>query len=132
MLVLLVAILVGPYDCHVSRVIDGDTFVTTCSVWPGLVAQGEHVRVRGIDAPERGGRAACAREAVLAGMATSAAREHLRRVKLTAVGRDNFGRLLAHVEFTLHGKPRDWGAYLQERGLAIPAGSGGSWPWCTP
>lgn len=103
--------------CVVERVIDGDTVQATCRPWPGLVTEAR-VRVLAIDTPERGWRAGCEREALLAEAATAAAEELLQGpIRLTVEDRDSFGRILAHMTLADH---RDYGQMLIERGLALP------------
>src|SRR5690606_10322076 len=103
--------------CEVDRVLDGDTADFTCSPWPGLITHAR-VRVLGIDTPERGWRADCEDEALLADLATEAAEDLLgERVVLVVKGRDSFGRILAHVELP---DGRDYGREMIARGLALP------------
>lgn len=104
--------------CEVDRVLDGDTFdVHNCTPWPGLITHAR-VRVLGIDTPEKGWRASCEDEALLADLATEAAHELLgERVVLVVEGRDSFGRILAHV---LLEDGRDYGQEMIVRGLALP------------
>lgn len=103
--------------CQVERVIDGDTVQATCHPWPGLRTDAR-VRILAIDTPERGHRARCAREAELAEAATAAAEELLQgTIRITVEGRDNFGRILAHVTLPDH---RDYGQVMLRRGLALP------------
>ncbi len=71
-------------DVRVTRVIDGDTVV---------VSGGEHVRLIGVDTPERGdcfSRAATAEARRLAGGRAV-------RLRFDAERRDRYGRLLAYV-----------------------------------
>jgi len=84
------------------------------------------VRVLEIDAPEKGWRADCERDLLLADLATEAAEELLgERVVLVVEGRDSFGRILAHV---LLEDGRDYGTDMIARGLALPyAERAGGW-----
>jgi len=86
----------------VARVIDGDTLV---------LASGEHVRLLGLDAPERGKpgyrEAAEALRKLLAGKPVRVARE----------GRDRWGRTLARLYLA---DGTDLSAELIARGLARP------------
>src|SRR5690606_5072254 len=103
--------------CAVKRVIAGDTLQATSRPCPGLVTEAR-VRVLEIDTPERGHRARCDQEAQLAEAATAAAEELLQgTIRLTAAGRDSFGRILARVTLVDH---RDFGQVMLERGLALP------------
>lgn len=72
------------------RVIDGDT----------IDVRGERVRILNIDTPERGDRARCSHERVLAERASRALRSRLRAARdlqLQRDGRDSYGRTLAIV-----------------------------------
>lgn len=85
------------------------------------------VRILEIDTPERGWRAKCDAEAELAEQATAAAVELLSgTVQLAIEGRDNFGRILAHVELP---DGRDYGTEMIARGLALPY-AGRERGWC--
>ena len=57
------------YEAEVLRVIDADTLEARVHLWLGMNVI-TLVRVKGVDAPERFGRAKCAREAELAEEAT--------------------------------------------------------------
>jgi len=77
-----------------GRVIDGDTFDVSASIWLSLAAV-ERVRLLGVDAPEL-------KTATLeAGLAAKQFTEHWLAqgpIHLTACKRDSFGRLLAKVQ----------------------------------
>ena len=64
--------LAGPVAAELVRVIDGDSIEVRARLWIGLDLTIQ-VRIRGIDAPETGGRAGCAAERQMA----AAARDRL-------------------------------------------------------
>ncbi len=82
---------VGPVTAETLRVLDGDSIEVRASLWLGLELTVQ-VRIRGIDAPETGGRAKCpseqemgvAAKARLTGFATGA-------VSLANVTADKYG-----------------------------------------
>ncbi|MBX9747547.1 MAG: thermonuclease family protein [Hyphomonadaceae bacterium] len=93
------------------QAIDGDTLRD---------AQDERYRVENIDAPERGSRAECPEERILAEAATSYVQAWLsqaRTVEAHPVGRrDRYGRVVARIEID----GIDLGERLIARGLAQP------------
>jgi len=104
--------------CTVARVIDGDTVV--------VLAAGKlmHVRIAGIDAPERGEPGAKTARIVMDFLCLAP------EVVLRPVARadhwvygypvDRFGRPLAHVTVTLCGKQIDVGQWMLDHGHAVP------------
>lgn len=76
-----------------GRVIDGDTFDATASIWMGLAAV-ERVRILGVDSPEM---KATTMQAALAAKQFTEQWLALGPVQLTACKRDSFGRILATV-----------------------------------
>jgi endonuclease YncB( thermonuclease family) len=120
------ALLPGPFDAEVLRVVDGDTIDARVRIWIGqdvTVA----VRIRGIDAPELKGR--CPLESAMAADAA----ERLAslagsRLSLTEIGEDKYGgRVLAHVENAGGG---DVAALMLASGLARPYVGGRRGDWC--
>lgn len=100
------------------RVIDGDT----------IDVRGERVRILNIDTPERGKRARCSQERVLAERASRALRSRIqaaRSMELERDGRDRYGRTLARVY--LDGD--DVGEELIAGGYAVRWGNGRP-DWC--
>src|SRR5215216_3568128 len=96
----------------VDRVIDGDTVVVHLQFMPGKELHGEHVRVEGINAPERsqaGGSAA-----------TDYARELLpvgSLIMLTMGKIDKYGRVLAKIRLA---DGSDFGDLMIASGNAVP------------
>lgn len=95
----------------VSRVIDGDTLVT---------ASGLHVRILGIDTPEKRDASPILRLAAEEARLALAGLVEGRRVELILADPplDFFGRTLAYVEFVDEDHEVDVGAELLEEGLA--------------
>lgn len=100
------------------RVIDGDT----------IDIRGERIRILNIDTPERGDRARCDTERVLAERASRALRSRVqaaRDLRLERDGLDRYGRTLARVY--LDGA--DVGEELIAGGYAVRWGNGRP-DWC--
>lgn len=129
--------LAGPVIATVLEVVDGDTLdleIRYPTARPGLEAVNvERVRLRGLDTPEKGGKAKCAAEraraaeasASLAGLAPKGATLELRDL---AWGEDPYGRTLGRAA-VLAGV--DLGATQIARGLARAYdGKGARQPWC--
>ncbi|EPY01754.1 thermonuclease family protein, partial [Magnetospirillum fulvum] len=98
---------------RVQWVIDGDTVQISHAGAP----EGEPVRARHFDTPEKGPKAHCEAERVKARQATALARSLLprgSRVGLADFGRDRYGRLLARVTLA---DGRDLAAQMIEAGL---------------
>lgn len=115
----------GPsVECRVVRVIDGDSLIARCPVWPGIDAV-EPVRIRGIDTPEL--RGACPEERAKAREAKALlARLAGATVRLEEIGRDRYGRVLARV----YGARGELGEAMIGAGLARAYDGGRRLPWC--
>lgn len=70
----------NPYDLRVIRVLDGDTVEIDAPFLPIELKQVLKLRILGVDTPEKGFRAKCEKEALLAERAT----EFTRRVVFSA------------------------------------------------
>jgi micrococcal nuclease len=128
---LILALLVAPakaqnldtmYVYKAIRIIDGDTIALNIENEKPLIQKlGLSVRIRGIDTPERGSRAKCDKERVLAGKATKLVNEIVgamgqNELLLSNVKWDKFGgRIDAFVK--VNGV--DIGKALLVRGLAV-------------
>jgi len=131
---LLAAILSGPVQCAVDRVLDGDTVSATCAVWLGTEIK-TLVRVRGIDTPEKAPRAKCPAEAALAIKATKLTKDALppgTRIYISKIGEDKYGgRVVADV---VYDTPLVTGRWLSdqliEAGLARKYDGGTKSSWC--
>jgi endonuclease YncB( thermonuclease family) len=116
----------GPVNAHVVRVIDGDTFEASASIWLGQEID-IHVRIDGIDAPELHAR--CDQERVRA----EAARDFLARrieggaVRLTSVRYDKYG---GRVDATVFDAKGDLGSLMIKTGLARPYHGERRVSWC--
>jgi len=109
--------IIGPVDCRVLRIIDGDTFVCTVPDWPPLFGQEISVRVAGVNAPELSAKDAETRQRALdARRFAEATLRHARRVTLSNVQRCMYFRLVADV--TADGI--SYGHALLQRGHAVP------------
>lgn len=116
----------SPSVGRVQWVIDGDTVQISHAGAP----EGEPVRARHFDTPEKGSRAHCESERNRAGQATALARSLLprgSRVGLADFGRDRYGRLLAKLTLA---DGRDLAAVMIEAGLAQPYTGGHKPDWC--
>lgn len=120
----------GPVAAQVVRVIDGDTVEVRARPWLDVTIT-TRVRVAGIDTPEHGGRAKCAREAALADRASAATRAALPEgaaIRISGIEPDKYGgRVVAHVTAP---DGRDLGAALIAAGLARPYDGGHKSSWC--
>ncbi len=88
----------GCVTAVVTRVIDGDTFVAQIELPLDVTLRNQHIRIRGVDAPELD--ADDPAERARAEAATQWLRRKLKwqRVRLAVHGRDSFGRVLADVQ----------------------------------
>lgn len=113
---------------RVLWVIDGDTYQIS---HPGA-PEGEPVRARHFNTPEKGDLAQCQVEAEKAQQATGLAKRLLPRgsaVVLSDFGRDRYGRLLATVTLS---DGRDLALLMIGAGLAVPYEGGRRQSWCAP
>jgi len=118
----------GPWK--VLDVIDGDTIRARLETLPPALAE-IHIRVRGVDTPERGAKAHCERERSLADQALAVTREQLRRARLVEFRHlewDKYGgRVLADVMVD----NQSLAALLVARGVGqIYFGQGPRPNWC--
>jgi endonuclease YncB( thermonuclease family) len=115
-------------DGKVLFVIDGDTYQISHAGAP----DGEPVRARHFDTPEKGDRAQCQAEREKAQQASTFAHRLLPRgaaVALSDLGRDRYGRLLATVALP---DGTDIAAQMIGAGLARPYEGGRKQGWCAP
>lgn len=101
-----------------ARVIDGDT----------VEIANETIRIENIDTPERGGRAECDAERLLAEIARLNLEALVSKgaVEIERSGRDRYGRTLARVSVA----GRDVGEELIARGVAV-SWAGRRHDWCS-
>ncbi len=116
----------GPVRARVLKVLDGDTFLAEAELWPGQSLR-IHVRLRGIDAPEK--KARCAAERDRAAAAREALARHLgEEVRISNIaGAKYYGRVLADVSGT---DGRDVSRMMLADGLARPYSGGRRDGWC--
>jgi len=116
----------GPVRARVLKVLDGDTFLAEAELWPGQHLR-VHVRLRGIDAPEKKGR--CAAEREMAGAAREALARHLGdEVKISNIASAKYyGRVLADV---VNAQGQEVSGKLLSEGLARPYSGGRRIGWC--
>lgn len=104
-------------NVEVVSVYDGDTLTINIPDWPPVVGEQISVRVFGIDTPEmRGSTVSQYRMAVKARDRLRYLLENAKNVKLHAVRRDKYFRLLADV----YADKKNVGAILVGEGLAKP------------
>lgn len=117
----------GPIPAEVIDVIDGDTLSVRALIWLGQIVE-THVRVDGIDTPEKRGR--CTEETEKAEAARALTRRLLGdgRARLLDVQADKYGgRVRARV---LTSGGADLAQALVEAGLARPYRGEKRQPWC--
>jgi endonuclease YncB( thermonuclease family) len=112
----------GPYFGEVIRVIDGDTFEATVSLWPTITAK-VSVRLKGFDAPELF-RPKCEQERLQATLAKGHLSDLLPEgqiVSLRNVAADSFsGRVVADVDREANVNGVSLQILMQRRGAVIP------------
>jgi len=119
----------SPYTWEVVRVTDGDTIVVKAPWILPELGTTISIRVYGIDTPEKGKLAKCAREAQLADLASGYTKGLIRvgdTVDVTNIRRDKYFRLLGSV--SVDGK--DLGAALIDAGFARPYYGKTKSNWC--
>lgn len=120
----------GPIEATVVRVIDGDTVAVVARPWLDTTVE-THVRIKGIDTPEKGSRARCSGEAALAERASALTRQLLPEgatVRIGAIRQDKYGgRVVATIQAP---DGRDVGAALVAAGVARPYDGGHKVGWC--
>jgi len=119
----------GPYKAKVVRVIDGDTVELDVFVWPGL-KQRIHLRLDGVNTPEKRGKGVTACEKAAAVKASAFTQTFLsgqKSLEVSGIRLGKFaGRVLGHI--TANGK--DLGQALISAGLARPYAGGKRKAWC--
>lgn len=84
----------NPYDYKVLKVVDGDTVDFEAKFLPEPLKPVLKLRVLGIDTPEKGGRAQCAKEAEMGEKATEFAKKSVanaKKIQIKIVSWDKFG-----------------------------------------
>ncbi len=89
------------YDTQVLRVSDGDTIVISARFLPAPLKPELAVRIYGVDTPEKGHRAQCAKEAAAAELASAYTKELIKngkKLQVTLYAWDKFGgRVLGDI-----------------------------------
>lgn len=119
------------YDWPVTRVIDGDTVEVAVDFLPVELKPFLHVRILGVDTPEKGPRAKCHLEESLslrAKLFTTQEISHAKKVQILVKSWDKYGgRILGDV--IIDGKPLS--KELIKNGYAKPYyGKGKKFNWC--
>lgn len=119
------------YDWPVTRVIDGDTVEVAVDFLPVELKPFLHVRILGVDTPEKGPRAKCHLEESLslrAKLFTTQEISHAKKVQILVKSWDKYGgRILGDV--IIDGKPLS--KELIKNGYAKPYnGHGAKFAWC--
>lgn len=119
------------YDWSVTRVIDGDTVEVAVDFLPVELKPFLHVRILGVDTPEKGPRAKCHLEESLslrAKLFTTQEISHAKKVQILVKSWDKYGgRILGDV--IIDGKPLS--KELIKNGYAKPYyGKGKKFNWC--
>ena len=89
------------YRYVITRVIDGDTIVFKAPFLPAPLKKELHLRIFGVDTPEKGGRAKCQKESDKGIQATEFAKQQVEKAKdaqIVLMSWDKFGgRVLGDV-----------------------------------
>ena len=89
------------YDAQILKVTDGDTVVISAPFLPAPLKPQLSVRVFGVDTPEKGHRAQCAKEAAAAELASAYTKELIKngkKLQVTLYAWDKFGgRVLGDI-----------------------------------
>ena len=120
------------YAWPVTRIIDGDTVrVDAGADFPGELAA-LSVRIRGIDTPEKGGRAKCDSERARGQAATAFTSQAIAGARSIVIRDPEWGKWAGRViaEVLLDG--RSLAAALLAAGLARPYDGGKRASWCGP
>ncbi len=99
-LILAAALILGPVEAEVIRVLDGDTYQVKANTWLDTTVT-TMVRLKGVDTPESGARAQCDRERELASKALDFVELKLppgTKIKISNIEYDKYGgRVVANV-----------------------------------
>lgn len=124
------AALANPYDYKVVRVIDGDTVVVEAPWVPVELKQEIAIRIIGIDTPEKGGRAACPKEAELGAKATEFAKETIKPGQIVQVDLIQWDKFGGRVNGTITVNGQDFAQMQIDRGFARKYNGEKKQSWC--
>ena len=115
----------------IGDIIDGDSVKATVPSWPEPLRD-IVIRVDGVDTPEKGARAKCAREALAGEKATAFAKRFLipgmkAKVALDTSRKDKFGRVLSDIKLA---DGRMYSRLLIDAGHARAYNGGAKQSWC--
>ena len=120
----------NPYDWKVTRIIDGDTVEFDAPFMPDPLKKKLSIRVLGVDTPEKGHRAKCAKEgeaALKASAFTKKAIEKAKKIQIELKSHDKYGgRVLGDV--IIDGERLS--EMLIKNGHARPYDGGTKTSWC--
>ena len=119
----------GPYPATLVRVIDGDTVVLDVALWPGLV-QRIHLRLEGVNTPEKRGKSITACEKAAAARASAFTTRVLRKARTISISGIRLGKYAGRVLGHLMADGQDLGRALIAAGLARPYAGGKRAAWC--
>jgi endonuclease YncB( thermonuclease family) len=130
----ILALIISPsiafaWELPIVKVIDGDTISTVIKEMPPEL-QNYSIRVRGIDTPEKGGRAQCFNESAKSQVASIAVKRMALNVKtmtVTNCSHDKYGGRLV-CDININGQ--DVAEKLIEHKLARPYNGGKKESWC--
>ena len=120
----------NPYDYKVLRVIDGDTVVVEAPWVPVELKREIAIRIIGIDTPEKGGRAACPKEADLGAKATAFARATIQPGQVVQVNLVQWDKFGGRVNGTIFVNGKDFAKMQIDAGLARPYQGEKKQSWC--
>lgn len=129
---ILFAVNANAYNWNVTKVIDGDTFITDAKFFPTELGN-IHVRVLGIDTPESTYLAKCDKEKQLGLKAKARTKELIEHqyVVVTNVAADKYGkRVVGNVSYLKQGSQISLSNQLISEGLAVPYNGGTKTSWC--
>ena len=119
----------GPYAATLVRVIDGDTVLIDARIWPGQTVRSA-VRLRGIDTPEKGGRAHCLSEREAGQRSTSFTRRWLAAHPVFQITDVRSGKFSGRVLGRIVADDADLAEDLLAAGMARPYDGGKRASWC--
>jgi micrococcal nuclease len=116
---------------QIIRVIDGDTVKVKVNFLPRPLKPFLNVRIYGIDTPEKGHRAKCSKERILAGKAKRFIEQKLKEAKSVKVSFMKWDKFGGRVLGSINIDGQNLAAMLVSEGLAVMYfGKGPKYDWC--